>query len=95
MSILGRYTKQPAEVESYTIDYSDDLIDGDTISATTVVVSGNDAALLMQGKSADSTSLRIWLSGGTDRERYKVTATVTTSDGRVLQDEFLISVKDV
>jgi len=36
----------------------------------------------------------VWLSGGTDGQRYKVTVTVDTMGGRRDQSEFIVRVKD-
>lgn len=95
MSVLGKYKKQPDEVESYTIDYTDDLTEGDGIVAATVEVT--PAGLTVTGINFDLTSLRFWVSGGTATNpptTYKIEATATTGDGRVLQDEAYITIVD-
>lgn len=38
--------------------------------------------------------LRIWLAGGADKLTYKIEATTTSAEGRVLQDEILVKVKE-
>ena len=38
--------------------------------------------------------MRVWVRGGVDRVKYKIEVTVSTMDGRVLQDEFYITIKD-
>lgn len=92
MSVLGKYIKQPAETESYTIDYSDDLTDGDGVVDLAVTVSADTITLV--STNYDLTSARIWLSGGDVGTKYKVEVTATTGDGRVLQDEFYVTIKD-
>lgn len=92
MSVLGRYIKQPDETESYTIDYTDDLTDGDGVVSVSVTVA--PATITLVSTNFDLTSLRIWLSGGLAGVKYKATATATTGDGRVLQDEFFVTVKE-
>lgn len=92
MSVLGKYIKQPAETESYTIDYSDDLTDGDGVVDLAVTVSA--ATITLVSTNYDLTSARIWLSGGDVGTKYKVEVTATTGDGRVLQDEFFVTIKD-
>lgn len=90
--ILGKYIKQPAEIESYTITYEDDLTEGDVLSAVTASVAPD--GLTLSGVNHDTQSERIWVSGGDVGVKYKITATVTTDDGRVLQDEFFVTIKD-
>lgn len=89
---LGRYTKQPAEKESYTIDYTDDLTTGDEVISATVVVSPD--GLVHSATDTRGDSVRVWLSGGTAGAKYKVEITATTGDGRILQDEFTVTVKE-
>lgn len=98
MSVLGRYIKQPAEVETYSISYSDDLTSDDSLVSTTAVVTGADAALTIDFaviiESPPDHRARVKLSGGTVGVKYKVTVTTTTADGRVMQDEFYVTIKD-
>lgn len=90
--ILGTFEKQPADVKDYDIDYSQWLSSGDAIqqAVSTVDVIG----LTVVSTFTDSTRVKVWLSGGTSGGKYKVTVTVTTTDGRVLQHEFVIKVRD-
>ena len=92
MSILGKFTKQPAEKESYSIDYADDLIDADAIASAVVTVTPE--GLTLMSSLVVGTRVKVFLEGGMAGVKYKVTATATTDDGRVLQDEFIVSIKD-
>lgn len=92
MSILGKFTKQSGETESYTIDYTENLTEGDGVIAADVVITPAGATLV--ANNFDLTSLRIWISGGTPGTKYKCEATVTTGDGRILQDEFFLLIKE-
>jgi len=38
---------------------------------------------------------KVWLSGGTTGTTYKITATLTTTGGRIKQHEILVKVKEV
>ena len=89
---LGAFKKQPVEVKDYDINYSDWLSDGDNVES--VEVAASPSGLLIGSVLVADPIVKIWLSGGTDRVSYKVTVTMTTSDGRVKQDEFKINVKD-
>lgn len=93
MSFLGRFNKQPAEKESYSIEYSDDLVGADAIASATVLV--EPAGLVLAAQLVQGTRVKVFLEGGVSGVRYKVTVTATTDDDRVLQDEFAVMVKDV
>ncbi len=90
---LGNFNKQPAEVVDYDIDYSEWLTAGDNVQSAAVVVS--PAGLTVESVFVNDPRVKLWLSGGTDGQRYKLTVTTTTADGRVKQDEFSVRVKDV
>jgi hypothetical protein len=100
--ILGRFIKQPAETLDYDIDFTEFLNDGDTLVSSgspavpvplNVVVS--PTGLTIGGTYVLSgTTIKQWLSGGTDGIKYKVTLTATSNAGRVKQVEFYVRVKD-
>lgn len=90
--ILGTFEKQPADVKDYDIDYSQWLVSGDAIATATAVV--DQAGLVVDSTFASTNKVKVWLSGGASGVKYKVTVTVSTDDGRVLQHEFVIKVKD-
>lgn len=90
--ILGRYTKQPGERESYTISFADDLTDGDVLLDAEAKVEPEGVSL--DGVHHDANSVRVWVRGGAAGVKHKVTVTVTTDDGRILQDEFLVTIKE-
>lgn len=92
--ILGRFVKQPAETLDYDIDFSQFFADGDTIlsvASPVISPSGLNAGgtFVIAG-----TTVKQWLTGGTDGNRYKITITVTSNAGRVKQVEFFVRVKD-
>ncbi len=92
MAVLGSFTKQPADRLDYDIDYSDWLTPGDSLESFTVTVSAS--SLVVDSTFNNNPRLKIWLSGGVDKQRYKVTVNVTTADGRIKQDEFMVIIKD-
>lgn len=99
--ILGRYTKQPTEVEDYDIDFSDWLRAGETLATSTATVvcqsTPGDSALASSGVTIASSSVRVRLTGGTAGETYKVTVSTTsggTGAGRLDESEFIVKVKD-
>jgi len=89
---LATFTKQPAERESYTISYEEALTDGDNVLSATAVI--DPVGLTIDGITIADPVVRFWASGGTDGTRYKVTLTVTTEDGRVMEDEVYFKTKE-
>lgn len=92
MGILAKFTKQPADVQDYDIDFNAYLSSmGDTALSHTVTA---DAGLSVMSSTLNSGVVKVWLSGGTDGVQYKVTATLTTAAGRVKQAEIVVKVKE-
>lgn len=100
--ILAKFVKQPAEVLDYDIDFSEFLTEGDTIASTgdpPTPIGGSvvcSPAGLIIGSTfvIQGTTIKQWLSGGVDGQKYKVTITMTSNAGRVKQVEFVVRVKD-
>lgn len=82
---------------------SADLIDG---AATVALIALHGLALVKTaaGRATDAAvrvvvdvadkRVRNWISGGTDGTTYKIETTTTTAEGRVLQDEIIMKVKE-
>lgn len=97
--ILDRKEKQPVEIKDYPINYADWLAEsGDTLSNVNAAIECltdiADNSLTVHNLTLAPTAVSVWLSGGTDGQRYKVTVTVTTLGGRRDQSEFIVRVKD-
>lgn len=98
--ILGKFVKQPAEREMYAIEYEDDLSSSDTIAPAPVVSiavigPGTDLdPLRIDAVDVTGTRVTLWVAAGTNRLTYKVTVTASTLTGRILQDEFIVKIKD-
>lgn len=90
---LGSFTKQPAEVVDYDLDYTDWLTAGDNVVSSVITV--DIVGLTIVSVLINDPRVKIWVSGGTDKVTYKLTVTTTTDEGRVKQDEFKIKVKDI
>ena len=93
MSILATFQKQPAEVQDYDIDFREYLTSvSDTGVSHTVTV--EPGITLVSSSLADGV-VKVWLSGGTDRQKYKVTARLTTDGGRVKEADIAVRVKEI
>lgn len=97
MAILGSFTMQPADKWDYDIEYKEWLTPSDGISTTvppTVTVDPSGLEIEAVIRDYENKRVKIWLSGGTDGERYKVEVTTHTREGRVRQDEFYVIVRN-
>lgn len=84
--------KDPDETKTYTIDFSNGLASGETISTESLSIS--PSGLTDSSLTSDDDTVQFKLSGGTLDTTYIVTATVTTSNSNTLQNSFSIAVKD-
>lgn len=92
MSILEKFTKQPADVQDYDIDFTE-YLDGLTDTAATAVVTA-DPGITVMSHAVVGKVVKVWLSGGVHLGRYKVTVRLATTGGRVKEVEILILVRD-
>lgn len=93
MSLLGRYTKQPAEVLDYEIDYTDWMEGRADLPAGHVVAA--EPGITVVGSARDGNKVTVALSGGADGQSYKITVLLTTTSGMVREADFQVSVKAV
>lgn len=69
--------KDPAAIKDYEFDWTDWLTAGEVISLADVTVGAGltkDVASIVNS----STGVQVFVSGGTDGEKYKITCEVTT-----------------
>lgn len=97
--ILAKYEKQPLEVKDYDVDYTPWLTTiTDTLAslATSVVclTDATDETLEVDSTTFTDDTVKVWISGGTDGEQYKLTLRVTTTGGRVDESELIFRVRD-
>lgn len=107
--ILAKFKKQPLEAKDYTVDYTEFLAGlGDDIQsvATSVQIeedgvadpaipSTGNANLTVSSATFTDTTVRVWVQGGKDGGKYKVTIRVTTTGGRVDESELRFTVRDI
>lgn len=75
------FFKDPDAVLDYKFDWSDWLASGETISTRTITP---ETGITVDSDSITdtSTSVTVWLSGGTAGNVYDVACLITTSDSR-------------
>lgn len=88
-------TKQPFEVLDYDIDCSRYINEGDAISNAFAVIKGADTSLYIDKVTWNASTIKVWLGGGTDGVQYKITAYAVSIDGRAVEGDFLMNVKDI
>jgi len=81
--------KDPQETIDYTIDWSDDLASGETISTSSFAVG---TGLTEASESNTTTTSTVWVSGGTAGNEYLAVCTVTTSASRTMERTIVIPV---
>lgn len=98
--ILETYTKQPSEYKDYDIDYSvwlSDPVDTlfDVTTSVECVSTPGDTALTVGRVDMTQQTVKLWVAGGTDGEKYKITINATTSGSRIDQSELIFKVKEI
>lgn len=92
MAILGKFTKQPVEVQDYDIDFTDYLAGQNDAAVSHTVTAETGVTVLSSALTAGV--VKVFVSGGEDGSSYKVSATVTTQGGRVKQGDILVRVRE-
>lgn len=87
---LGFATHDPAESLDYTIDWSEVLAVGESVSVATWSVA---TGLTKGAESIVSPYSTVWLSGGTAGTRYLVDCQITTSASRIFNRSFEVRVE--
>jgi hypothetical protein len=86
---LNSYTKKPNELKIYSIDYTNWLQDGETITNVSVTVQDNTMTNpLLVDNSVDipSNLVTISVSGGDDGDQYSIVVQITTSLTQIKED---------
>lgn len=86
---MADFIKDPSSVLDYTVDWSNWLASGETISASAFTV---ESGLTKDSESNGDTSGTVWLSGGTAGTAYSVTHQITTTAGRTDERSFVVDV---
>ena len=98
------FNKQPREVKEYDIDGTDffdsDADEWDTVTieidpVTVPPLEAGPGALAEYELIGDPKhTVKVWIGGGLDGTRYKVTALMTSVAERVEEEEFYVKVKE-
>ena len=102
MSSIANETaeKTAAERRLFSMDFSGKMSTGETIEssspapvATSVTMCGGTSDLTIETPLIiNSQAIEMWITGGTAGSRYKVTVTITTSTGQIIEGTGILKV---
>jgi hypothetical protein len=92
-TILGRFSKQPAEILDYDVDFTDWFVGRTDTPFSFVVVA--EAGITVVSAARTGMVVKVLLSGGTSPTKYKITVRLTTTAGLVKEADFTVYVKEV
>lgn len=87
---MPSFRHSPDALEDFPLDWSRDLVSGETILTSTWTVPDG---LTEGAKSQSSDTATIWLSGGTPGTIYAVRNVIVTSAGRTYEQTIYIEVE--
>lgn len=95
---LGNFTKTPAEVKRYKVEYSDWLDTGEYVQSVVLTVTptspSNPLTAAANSIGASATSFAFFVAGGVTGTVYTVDIRVTTTGGQIKEDTILFTVRD-
>lgn len=92
--ILGTVLQQPAESLDYDIDYSEFFAETDDSISSFTVEDGTDELEFTKGIGSGDI-IKVWIAGGVAGNTYTATITMTSTDGRVKQDEIIVAIQEI
>jgi len=92
-----RLIKQPSENRQYSMDFSNVLSAGETISTqvvTSQLACGDSSDLTITGEAISGQTVTCWIAGGTHGNVYRVEFVITTSTSQTVEGDGILYVKD-
>lgn len=94
---IKEFTKQPADVEVYEIDYAAKYLAGTGDTAGNLLALTADAGITVTpevtvGQPVTGGVLKVRVAGGANGQSYKITARLGTVGGREKEAEILVNV---
>lgn len=94
---MASFTKQPSELFTIAIDFTDRMATGETLASavvTAATVAGVDAtATVIVSSSVSSPNVLVRVQAGTDGVDYKITAVATTATAEVYEADVVMRVR--
>ncbi len=96
LEVLATWEKQPGDRQDYDIEFGEWLAElEDTPAAVNPIAVAAPAGITLISSSLIGTAVKLWVSGGVNKTRYKFTVVMTTAQGRVKEAEIVIHVREV
>lgn len=93
-----RLCKQPVEKRKFSMDFSQLLASGETItsiaSVTSETIDGNTSDLIITGQTINGSKIEMFIADGTSGLTYRVEITVNTNGSQILQGDGILYVSD-
>lgn len=93
MSIKWKSPKDPDEKLDYRIKWANRIEEDDEIVSSVWEVTTPNATLVIDDESIDGTDTIVWLTGGTEGEKYDVLNRVQTLIGRRMDQTGVLTIK--
>lgn len=97
--LLGRFRVQPTEKRKFTVDYTNRLATGETLTnveSTTITPTSDTPFVISAAVETTADKITLYSSGGEDGTDYKLELLVQTSDlGVKWEDEIIFIVEDL
>jgi hypothetical protein len=91
--IIGVVVQQPSDVLDYNFDCTP-LFNEESDALSGVSATVSPAGLEVSAAAIDDTTVKVWVSEGLAGIEYTIEINVTTEQGRVKQDEFIVAVEE-
>ena len=88
---LHSFMKDPDSVLDYAFDWNEWLESGESINSHVVTV---DDGITKDSSSGSSTTIIVWLSGGTAGINYNIACEIVTSGGRTVERSITIRCRE-
>lgn len=93
MATIPTFVKQPSENKDYDFDFTNALPSGDNVVSAAIQIS--EAGLTEGTQAISGQVVKQWFSGGTNGTIYKISCIATTGQGRIVELDFNLDVKDL
>jgi hypothetical protein len=91
--IIGVIVQQPTDNLDYDIDCAS-LFNNQSDSVASVTANVSPAGLSVAALVSDTNTVKLWVTGGVANTTYSVEFQVTTTQGRIKEDEFEVIIEE-
>lgn len=101
VAYIGEISKQVSERRALTVDWTDRIPDGVTLSSCAIAAyvlpaaTSDNSILSSTTGTIDGNTASVFLISGTNNTRYRVSFTATLSDSQQLKEDVMLYVKNI